>query len=116
MRRVLLAKETKLLQTIDRLKQAASPVLRAQRAAKELAAAAVPRQWALFDGRVVDVATPGTLRAGELAAAYQALLAADGTSLDARLAALLAVKYHAKAVDCRYGCRRCNHRTCEAMA
>ena len=29
------------------------------------------------------------------------LVAADGASLDARLAALLAVKYHAKAYDCR---------------
>ncbi|KAL4436599.1 hypothetical protein ABPG75_003738 [Micractinium tetrahymenae] len=100
MRRALLAKETKLLQTIDRLKLAAAPVVRAQRAAKELAAAAAPKHWALSGGGVVEVATPATLRAGELAVAYHALLVADGSNLDARLTALLAVKYHAKAVDC----------------
>lgn len=109
MRRALLAKETKLLQTIDRLKLAAAPVVRAERAARKLAAAAAPKQWALSNGRVVDVATPTTLRAGELAGAYHALLAADGTNLDARLAALLAVKYHAKAVDCRWALWQAGH-------
>ena len=51
------------------------------------------------------MATPATLRAGELAAAHAALVAANGHNLDARLAALLAAKFHAKAVDCRWvGC------------
>ena len=100
-RRLLLAKETKLLQTIDRLKLAAAPVVHSQRAAAQLAAAAAPRHWVLTDGRVAQVTTPATQRASELAAAYQALRAADGSGLDARLAALLTAKYHAKAVDCR---------------
>ena len=98
---MLLAKETKLLQTIDRLKLAAAPIVEEQRTAMQLATMAAPKQWQLADGRVVAVATPGTLRAGELAAAYQALVAADGTNMDARLAALLQAKYHSKAFDCR---------------
>ena len=98
---MLLAKETKLLQTIDRLKQAAAPLVRAERTAKQLAAMEAPRRWQLADGPALEVATPATLRAGELAGTYRALVAADGASLDARLAALLAVKYHAKAYDCR---------------
>lgn len=117
MRATLLARETRLLQTIDRLKLAAAPLARADRAARELAAAAAPRQWALPGGRVMDVATPATLRAAELAGAYRALLAADGSALDARLAALLAVKYHTKAVDCRWAwCGRCSTGKCTLWA
>lgn len=104
-RRALLAKETKLLQTINRLKAVAAPVVRAERDAAMLAALAAPRIWRLADGRTIQVATPETLRARELAAAHAALVAADGSSLDARLAALLVAKYHAKAVDCRRACR-----------
>lgn len=101
-RRALLAKETRLLQTIDRLKLAAAPLARAQRAQQQLAAAAAPKRWQLGDGRCLEVATPATLRAGELAAVHAALVASDGSSVDARLSALLAAKYHAKAVDCRW--------------
>lgn len=96
----LLAKETKLLQTIDRLRLAAAPIARADRAARELAIMSAPKRWQLADGGVMEVATPGTLQAGELAAAYHTLVATGGGELDARLAALLAVKHHAKALDC----------------
>lgn len=92
-----------LLQTIDRLKAAAAPLVQAERDAAAMAALAAPRIWRLADGRSVEVATPETLRARELAAAHAALAAADGSNLDARLAALLAAKYHAKATDCRCG-------------
>lgn len=94
-----------LLQTIDRLKAAAAPLVQADRDAAALAALSAPRIWRLPDGRSVEVALPETLRARELAAAHAALAAADGSNLDARLAALLAAKYHAKAVDCRCGWR-----------
>lgn len=77
--------------------------MQARRDAAALAALAAPRVWRLADGRSVEVATPETLRARELAAAHAALAAADGSNLDARLTALLAAKYHAKAVDCRCG-------------
>ena len=100
-RRVLLLKETRLLQTIDRLKAAAAPVMRAQREARQLAAMAAPKPWRMADGRVLQVMTPDTQRAAELAAAHQALVAADGSNLDARLAALLVAKRHAGAVGCR---------------
>ncbi|PRW45054.1 IQ and ubiquitin-like domain-containing isoform A [Chlorella sorokiniana] len=99
-RRALLAKETKLLQTVDRLKAAAAPLVQAERDAAALAALAAPRVWRLANGRSIEVSTPETLRARELAAAHAALAAPDGSNLDTRLAALLAAKYHAKAVDC----------------
>lgn len=94
-----------LLQTIDRLKAAAAPLVQAERDAAALAALSAPRICRLADGRSVEVALPETLRARELAAAHAVLAAADGSNLDARLAALLAAKYHAKAVDCRCGWR-----------
>lgn len=100
-RQALLAKETRLLQTIDRLKVAATPSVRAERAVRQLATAAAPRDWQLGEGGAVEVTTPATLRAGELAATHAALVADDGRSLDARLAALLAAKFYAKEVDCR---------------
>lgn len=121
----LLYKQTKLLQTIDRLKLQASEDIRADRVAKVLGdmsapkkvrelgsrdcraasgtgmtqPAAPPLQWAVFDGSVVEVHTPFTTRARELTHLYQGLNL-PFTSVEARLNVLLHVKYTVKEFDC----------------
>jgi hypothetical protein len=59
----LLHKETKLLQTIDRLKIAANHENRDVRIAKTLADMASAKRWECDDGSVVEVHTPFTTRA-----------------------------------------------------
>ncbi|GAQ87011.1 hypothetical protein KFL_003250140 [Klebsormidium nitens] len=71
--RQLLHKETKLLQTIDRLKLAAGKENRSTRIARSLASMAAPKQWELRDGNKVEVQTPLTVRAAELMQLYQGL-------------------------------------------
>jgi hypothetical protein len=58
--------ETKLLQTIDRLKLAAGKENRSTRIARTLASMAAPKQWELQNGNKVEVHTPATGRAAEL--------------------------------------------------
>jgi hypothetical protein len=58
--------ETKLLQTIDRLKLAAGKENRSTRIARTLASMAAPKQWELQNGNKVEVQTPLTVRAAEL--------------------------------------------------
>lgn len=96
----LLAKETRLLQTIDKLKIKAAPPNRAERVGRMLVQLAAPKWWPAYGGGTMEVVTADTARAAELAAAYHALLAWERQGLDARLAALLAVKFLVKAVDC----------------
>lgn len=59
-----LAQETKLLQTIDKLRLAAAGPNREARTQAALTAMAAPKQWALANGVCVEVETPGTLRCG----------------------------------------------------
>ncbi|GAB4817527.1 hypothetical protein N2152v2_004573 [Parachlorella kessleri] len=96
---MLLAKETRLLQTIDKLKIAAAGSNRAARVEGLLQRLASPKQWVLASGAVVAVQTPGTLRAAELAGVYHNLVAADGGDINARLTALMQVKQTLKGGD-----------------
>jgi hypothetical protein len=54
--------ETKLLQTIDKLKIAAGAPNKAARVEGMLQRLAAPKQWSLGNGKLVAVQTPTTLR------------------------------------------------------
>jgi len=95
----LLHKETKLLQTIDKLKLTANSNNREKRINKVLAMMAAPKKWQMADGDIALVHTPFTTRAKELLELYHGLKAA-GTSVDERLDVLLHVKWTAKEFDC----------------
>ncbi|GBG79666.1 hypothetical protein CBR_g29814 [Chara braunii] len=97
--RQLLHKETKLLQTIDRLKITASKANRADRIEEKMQAMAAPKKWPVRKGDFVDVQTPTTIRASELMQLYHGLLA-KGLGMDERLDVLLHVKWTVKEFDC----------------
>mmetsp|Transcript_30660 Transcript_30660/g.76283 ORF Transcript_30660/g.76283 Transcript_30660/m.76283 type:complete len:357 (+) Transcript_30660:179-1249(+) len=95
----LLHKETKLLQTIDRLKIAANHENRDVRIAKTLADMANAKRWENADGSLVEVHTPFTTRAKELMQLYNGLRLPLLTT-DERLDVLLHVKWTVKEFDC----------------
>uniref|UniRef100_A0A061QS56 Iq and ubiquitin-like domain-containing n=1 Tax=Tetraselmis sp. GSL018 TaxID=582737 RepID=A0A061QS56_9CHLO len=97
--RQLLSKETKLLQTIDRLKSAANSENKALRIAKTLKDMSAPKKWDLSNGRMVQVHTPFTTRSKELAQLYNGLNLPNLT-VDERLDVLLHVKWTVKEFDC----------------
>ena len=97
--RQLLHKETKLLQTIDRLKQVAAKENAETRIAKSLSSMAEPKRWELANGTVVHVHTPFTTRAKELMQLYNGLKLPLLTT-DERLDVLLHVKWTVKEFDC----------------
>ena len=66
----LLHKETKLLQTIDRLKLTATKDNREKRVADMLELMSAPKMWETSTGAVTAVHTPFTTRAKELADLY----------------------------------------------
>lgn len=115
--------ETKLLQTIDRLKQTASKDNQGKRVRQMLETMSTPKHWATSDGEVAAVHTPFTVRAKELAELYYGartprravrrprrrtyppLPRAPGLttpllSVDERLDVLLHVKWTVKEFDC----------------
>jgi hypothetical protein len=95
----LLHKETKLLQTIDRLKIGANKGNRRKRVKKMLDLMSAPKQWQMSDGDVAEVHTPFTTRAKELMELYQGLNL-PLLSIDERLDVLLHVKWTVKEFDC----------------
>jgi len=95
----LLHKETKLLQTIDRLKLGANKGNRVKRVKKMLDLMSAPKQWQMSDGDVAEVHTPFTTRAKELMELYQGLNL-PLLSIDERLDVLLHVKWTVKEFDC----------------
>lgn len=95
----ILAKETKLLQTIDRLKLTATDANRKQRIESMLQFMARPKQWQMGDGSVKEVHTPFTVRAKELTDLFHGLKAAPA-SVDERLDVLLHVKWTVKEFVC----------------
>jgi len=97
--RLLLAKETRLLQTIDRLRVNAKHEIRDARAHEALGAIAGPKTWELKNGAKVVVHTPGTTRGRELQQLYRGLVL-PGLSIDERLDLLLHVKWAAAEFDC----------------
>lgn len=90
--RQLLAEETKLLQTLERLRLAAVALNRVKQAEGLLQRPAAPRVWSLQNGLVVQVLTPDTLRTAEHVEVYRRLIASDGSSVDQRLSVLTRVR------------------------
>merc|ERR1712107_32580 len=97
--RELLQKETKLLQTIDKLKIQAHHQNRDAKIKKRLESMSQPKVWAQGDGETTTVHTPFTTRAKELMDLYSALRLPLLT-VDERLDVLLHVKWTVKEFDC----------------
>ena len=95
----LLHKETKLLQTIDRLKMSASKENHEERVQQALAMMAAPKKWQMSDGDTLEVHTPFTTRAKELLELHRGLTMGELTT-DERLDVLLHVKWTVKEFDC----------------
>ena len=96
---LVLNKETKLLQTIDRLRIGANIENRDEKIARVLELMAAPKRWQLQDGQVAEVETPFTIRAKELMDLYNGLKL-PLLSIDERLDVLLHVKWTVKEFDC----------------
>jgi hypothetical protein len=97
--RELLQKETKLLQTIDKLKITAHATNRDAKIKKKLESMSQPKVWAQSDGETTTVHTPFTTRAKELMDLYSGLRLPLLT-VDERLDVLLHVKWTVKEFDC----------------
>jgi hypothetical protein len=97
--RELLHKETKLLQTIDKLKIQAHTRNRDAKIKKKLESMSQPKVWAQSDGETTTVHTPFTTRAKELMDLYSGLRLPLLT-VDERLDVLLHVKWTVKEFDC----------------
>eukprot|EP00899_Mesostigma_viride_P011761 jgi/Mesvir1/20586/Mv14824-RA.1 len=97
--KALLDKETKLLQTIDRLKISASKENKEGRVAASLADMSSAKRWEMREGGVAEVHTPFTTRAQELTQLYKGLKL-PLLSTDERLDVLLHVKWTIKEFDC----------------
>lgn len=95
----LLHKETKLLQTIDRLKITAYHQNNDQKIEKFLKSMSNPKKWNISDGRKTEVHTPFTTRAKELMDLYNGLKMKH-LSIDERLDVLLHTKWTVKEFDC----------------
>ena len=84
----ILAKQTKALQTIDKLKVEASKLGKEKRVARMLDLMAKPKLWEMGTGEVQEVHTQFTVRAAELMDLYKVLIDYR-VSLDERLDILL---------------------------
>ena len=100
---LLLSKEVKLLQTIDRLRLVAAKARAEEGTRVRLEAMASPLEWKTTEGDRVEVVTPHVLRAQQLVTLYQGLTlpvkwggeggGGEGVGWDARVDVLLNVKY-----------------------
>ena len=95
----LLRKETKLLQTIDRLKISASHENRHSRIQDVMKKMSSPKKLENTGGGVTHIETPFTIRARELMELYNGLNT-PMLSVDERLDVLLHVKWTVKEFDC----------------
>ena len=98
----LLAKETELIRTIGRLRIAANNANRERRVELKLEDMSQTKRWERKDGSLVEVDTPFTVRARELARLYDALRMETrvDVSTDERLDVLVHVKWTVKEFDC----------------
>lgn len=95
----VLRKETKLLQTLDRLKITANLENRQEAIHKKLEMMAKPKPLKNWDGKYTYIETPLTIRARELMELYHGLNTSM-LSIDERLDVLLHVKWTVKEFDC----------------
>jgi hypothetical protein len=91
--------ETRLLQTIDRLKRSALEENKSARVDKMMRGLASPKTLALTNGRTLSVHTPLTTRARELMHLYHGLTL-PLLRMQERLDVLLHVKWTVKEFDC----------------
>ncbi|CAM9853515.1 unnamed protein product, partial [Chrysoparadoxa australica] len=96
----LLAKQTRLLQTIDRLKHKAVGASKSSRINRILSLMSKSKLWEMSGGEVAEISTPWTTRAQELHDLYRAL-EAPLLTIEERLDILLHVKWTVKEFDCR---------------
>jgi len=95
----LLARETALLGTIERLRSTASKEAAEDNVTAMLARMAAPKRWSVHDGGVAAVHTPYTTRAQELQVLYAGLVAADAP-VSERLELLTHVRETVAEFDC----------------
>jgi hypothetical protein len=95
----ILSKQTKALQTIDKLKNEANQFGLDKRINKMLEVMAKPKLWELSNGEVQEVHTQFTIRAAELMDLYQGLID-PSMDIDERLDILLNVKWTVREFDC----------------
>jgi len=95
----LLAKETKLLQTIDKLKSKAVKGGRDKKVTTMMENMAKSKSWEMSNGIPIAVETPFTTRARELSALFLALKGSV-KGVDERLDVLLNVKWTVNEFDC----------------
>eukprot|EP00518_Triparma_eleuthera_P006539 CAMPEP_0182479232 /NCGR_PEP_ID=MMETSP1319-20130603/33825_1 /TAXON_ID=172717 /ORGANISM="Bolidomonas pacifica, Strain RCC208" /LENGTH=403 /DNA_ID=CAMNT_0024680647 /DNA_START=174 /DNA_END=1382 /DNA_ORIENTATION=- len=95
----LLAKETKLLQTIDKLKAKALKTGKEKRVSKMLDLMSKPKAWEMSNGIPMNVETAFTTRSKELAQLYQGLKQTL-VSTEERLDVLLNIKWTVNEFDC----------------
>ena len=96
---LLLHKETKILQQIDRLKIQAHGKNKSEKISNFLRAMSDPKLWKRSDGRYTEVHTPFSTRAKELMDLYNGLRL-PFLSTDERLDVLLHTKWTVKEFDC----------------
>ena len=98
----LLTKETELIRTIGRLRIAANNANRERRVERALEDMSQTKRWERKDGSLVEVDTPFTVRARELARLYDALRLETrrDVSTDERLDVWVHVKWTVKEFDC----------------
>ena len=96
----LLAQETKLIQTIDRLKIQANEENRKSSIQRKMLNMSQPKQWQRRNEDVVNVQTPFTTRASELMDLYNAVID-NSLNSEQRLDVLLNVKWTVKEFDCQ---------------
>jgi hypothetical protein len=95
----ILAKESALIATIERLRTVAGKDNRQERLRTMMESMAAPKVLPLSTGDTVAITTPLSARAAELKALYEAL-ANDNSTRDQRTEILLNVKYTVKEFDC----------------
>ena len=91
MLQALLERQTKVLQTIDRMKADSVRESNQRKREELLRALAKPKVWENSDGKTTSVHTPTTTRASELLQLYEAL-SSPVSSVDERLDVLFHVK------------------------
>ena len=96
----LLAKETELLHTIDRMKIEAKKLNTEYRNDKDLDDMSKKKLWQLTNGEIIKVKTPNTMRAKELRNLFRALKM-QGVTADERIEILLLLKQTIKEFNCQ---------------
>ncbi|KAG0569539.1 hypothetical protein KC19_6G098100 [Ceratodon purpureus] len=96
--KLLIAKQFKLIQTLDGLRGKAAHINRRKMVTRKLTTMALPKVWELSNGQILHVTTPATTRAGDLGQLYLEL-EKKVDSMDDRMAILGYVKWTVQVFD-----------------